>query len=85
MVEVEPSRAQAKGLSPTDIVNAVLAQNVTLPAGTARFGDTNYDVLINGSPDSTADFNRIPIKVVDGPRPCTWATSRASTTGTRPR
>jgi multidrug efflux pump subunit AcrB len=66
MVQVDPARAQAKGLSPEDIVTALLSQNVILPAGTARFGNTDYDVLINGSPPSTADFNRLPIKVVDG-------------------
>jgi multidrug efflux pump subunit AcrB len=66
MVQVEPRRAAAKGLSPQDIVNAVLSQNVTLPAGSARFGNTNYDVLINGSPETTQDFNRLPIRVIDG-------------------
>ncbi len=66
MVEVDPARAQATGTSPQDIVNVILAQNVILPAGTARFGDTNYDVLINGSPATTADFNRIPVKIVNG-------------------
>ncbi|MGA7122838.1 MAG: efflux RND transporter permease subunit [Polyangiaceae bacterium] len=66
MVEIDPARAQARGTSPQDIVNVILAQNVILPAGTARFGDSNYDVLINGSPATTTDFNRIPVKIVDG-------------------
>jgi len=66
MVQVDPARAQAKGMSPQDIVTALLSQNVILPAGSARFGNTDYDVLINGSPPTTADFNRLPIKVVDG-------------------
>lgn len=66
MVEVDPARAQASGTSPQDIVNVLLAQNVILPAGTARFGDTNYDILINGSPATTADFNKIPVKIVNG-------------------
>ncbi|HZU81356.1 MAG TPA: efflux RND transporter permease subunit, partial [Polyangiaceae bacterium] len=66
MVQVEPARAQAKGLSPQDIVSALLNQNVILPAGSARFGNTNYDVLINGSPPDVAAFNALPVKVVDG-------------------
>jgi multidrug efflux pump subunit AcrB len=66
MVQVRPERAQAKGLSPEAIVQALLSQNVILPAGSARFGNTNYDVLINGSPQSTADFNKLPIQAVDG-------------------
>jgi multidrug efflux pump subunit AcrB len=66
MVEVDPARAQASGLSPQDIVTALLSQNVILPAGSARFGDTDYDVLINGSPRTTDAFNRLPIKIVNG-------------------
>lgn len=66
MVQVRPEQAQAKGLSPAAIVSALLSQNVILPAGTARFGDTNYDVLINGSPPTTADFNKLPIQAVNG-------------------
>lgn len=66
MVQVDPARAQANGLSPQDIVDAVLRQNVILPAGTARFGDTDYDILINGSPGSTEEFNKLPIKLVNG-------------------
>ncbi|HXX67581.1 MAG TPA: efflux RND transporter permease subunit [Polyangiaceae bacterium] len=66
MVQIDPARAQATGLSPQDIVDSVLRQNVILPAGTARFGDTDYDVLINGSPTSTDEFNKLPIKVVNG-------------------
>ncbi|HSY22183.1 MAG TPA: efflux RND transporter permease subunit [Polyangiaceae bacterium] len=66
MVQADAARAQASGISPQDIVQAVLDQNVILPAGTARFGNTDYDVLINGSPPSADEFNRLPIKVVNG-------------------
>lgn len=66
MVEVDPARAASKGLSPQDVVNAILAQNVILPAGSARMGDIDYNVLINGSPPTTADFNAIPVKIVNG-------------------
>lgn len=66
MVEIDPARTQASGLSPQDIVDAVLRQNVILPAGSARFGNTDYDILINGSPASTEEFNRLPIKIVNG-------------------
>ena len=65
MVEVDPAKTAAKGLSPQDVVNALLSQNVTLPAGSARMGHIDYNVLINGSPPTTDEFNRIPIKVVN--------------------
>jgi multidrug efflux pump subunit AcrB len=66
MVQLDPARAQAAGLSPQDIVGALLAQNVTLPAGFARFGDTQYDILINGSPTTAQAFNDLPVRYENG-------------------
>jgi multidrug efflux pump subunit AcrB len=66
VVDVDRQSAQAHGMSPQSIVTAVLNQNVILPAGTARLGNTNYDVEINGSPPDVAAFNRIPIGVDNG-------------------
>ena len=42
MVDIDPLKLQAKGLTPLDVVNAVNAQNLTLPSGTAKIGDTQY-------------------------------------------
>src|ERR1700757_411054 len=36
MVDIDPNKLQAKGLTPLDVVNAVNAQNLTLPSGTAK-------------------------------------------------
>jgi multidrug efflux pump subunit AcrB len=66
VVDVDQARAQAHGISPQTIVNAVLSQNVILPAGAARFGDTTYDVLVNGSPPTVEEFNRLPIASTQG-------------------
>ena len=66
MVDVDPAACAAKGLSPQDVVNALLAENVLVPAGTAQIGDTEYDVTLNSSPDTVEQFNQLPIKVVDG-------------------
>jgi multidrug efflux pump subunit AcrB len=65
MVELDPARAAAKRVSPQDVVNAVLSQNVILPAGTARLGKTEYNVEINGSPATVGEFNALPVKVVE--------------------
>jgi len=48
------------------VANAVNAQNLTLPAGTAKFGKTQYVVRTNATPPSIDDLNDIPIKVVNG-------------------
>ncbi|WP_024510995.1 efflux RND transporter permease subunit [Bradyrhizobium sp. ARR65] len=66
MVDIDPNKLVAKGLTPLDVVNAVNAQNLTLPAGTAKFGNTQYVVRTNATPPSIDDLNNIPIKVVNG-------------------
>jgi multidrug efflux pump subunit AcrB len=66
MVDIDPLKLQAKGLTPTDVVNAVNAQNLTLPSGTAKIGDTQYTVRTNAVPSTIEDLNNIPIKFADG-------------------
>ncbi|KJC37668.1 efflux RND transporter permease subunit [Bradyrhizobium sp. LTSP857] len=66
MVDIDPAKLVAKGLTPLDVVNAVNAQNLTLPAGTAKMGDKQYVVRTNATPPSIGDLNDIPIKVVNG-------------------
>jgi multidrug efflux pump subunit AcrB len=66
MVDIDPLKLQAKGLTPADVVNAVNAQNLTLPAGLAKIGDTQYTVRTNAMPASIADLNDIPIKYISG-------------------
>jgi multidrug efflux pump subunit AcrB len=66
MVDIDPAKLVAKGLTPMDVVNAVNAQNLTVPSGTAKIGDTQYTVRTNATPASIQDLNDIPIKVVDG-------------------
>src|SRR3954452_2321785 len=66
MVDIDPARVAAKGLSPNDVVQSVLQSNVLVPAGSARIGRTRYDVQLNSSPDSVQGFNELPVKAVDG-------------------
>ena len=66
MVNIDPSQLYAKGLSPNDVVNSLLNSNVIIPGGTAKIGNTEYDVVLNGSPRKVQDFNELPIKVVNG-------------------
>jgi multidrug efflux pump subunit AcrB len=66
MVDIDPVKLEAKGLTPADIVNAVNAQNLTLPSGLAKIGDTQYTVRTNAMPTTIADLNNIPIKYIDG-------------------
>jgi multidrug efflux pump subunit AcrB len=66
MVDIDPLKLQARGLTPTDVVNAVSAQNLTLPSGLAKIGDTQYTVRTNAMPVSITDLNNIPIKYING-------------------
>src|SRR6266849_1163535 len=66
MVDLDPARLQAKGLSARDVNNAINAQNLTLPSGTAKIGDTEYRVKMNNSPDVLDALNNVPIKVENG-------------------
>src|SRR5258707_1444786 len=67
MVDIDPTKLEAKGLTPTDIVNAVNAQNLTLPSGLAKMGDTQYTVRTNAMPTTIQDLNNIPIRYSNGP------------------
>ncbi|MDR3467389.1 MAG: efflux RND transporter permease subunit [Xanthobacteraceae bacterium] len=66
MVDIDPLKLQAKGLTPIDVVNAVNAQNLTLPSGQAKIGDTQFTVRTNSVPTSIEDLNNIPIKFAGG-------------------
>jgi len=66
MIDIDPRALQAKGLSPSDVVNAVNAQNLILPGGTTKIGALEYNVQMNGSTDSVAALNNLPIKTVKG-------------------
>jgi len=66
MVDIDPVKLQARGLTPADVVNAVNAQNLTLPSGLAKIGDTQYTVRTNAMPVSIGDLNDIPVKYVNG-------------------
>src|SRR5579884_3886493 len=65
-VDIDPAALQAKGLSAVDIVNAVSAQNLILPTGTAKLGSLEYNVEMNGSPQSVAELNDLPVRTVNG-------------------
>ncbi|HEY6338931.1 MAG TPA: efflux RND transporter permease subunit [Candidatus Sulfotelmatobacter sp.] len=65
-VDLDLPRLQAYGLSPNDIVNAVNAQNIILPSGTIKLGSLEYDVEMNGTPQTIAELNDLPVKTVNG-------------------
>ena len=66
MVDLNLEELYAKQLSPIDVSNALNAQNLILPAGTAKLAQTEYQVRVNSSPIRLNDLNDLPIKTVNG-------------------
>jgi multidrug efflux pump subunit AcrB len=66
MVDIDPDKLLSRGLTPLDIVNAVNTQNLTLPSGTAKIGNTQYTVRTNATPATIDDLNQMPVKFVNG-------------------
>ena len=65
-VDLDIPRLQANGLTPADIVNAVNAENLIAPSGTAKIGPLEYQVEMNSAPRTIADLNDVPVKTVNG-------------------
>jgi CzcA family heavy metal efflux pump len=65
-VNVDIPALQSKGLSPVDVINAISAQNLALPAGSVKIGPTEYNVEMNGSTSTIAAINDLPIKMMNG-------------------
>jgi multidrug efflux pump subunit AcrB len=66
VVDLDPNALRAKNLAPEDVTNAILAQNLILPAGTQKIGKFEYNVKLNASPKELDDLNDLPIKAVNG-------------------
>ena len=50
MVDIDPEKLSAKGLTPLDMVNSVNSQALTLPAGHGEDGRQEYNVRTNAMP-----------------------------------
>ncbi len=65
-VDIDNAALLAKGLTPLDVVNAVNAQNLILPSGTAKMGPTEFAVTLNGAPQAIEGLNNLPVRTVNG-------------------
>jgi CzcA family heavy metal efflux pump len=63
-VDLNTQALQAHGLSPVDVVNAIGAQNLIIPAGTAKIGRFEYQVDMNSAPQTIQELNNLPVKQV---------------------
>jgi CzcA family heavy metal efflux pump len=65
-IDIDPEALRAKGLSAADVSNAIGNQNLIIPAGTEKIGNTEYNVRLNSSPLKAEDLNDVPIRTVNG-------------------
>ena len=65
-IDLDSQALQARGLSAQDVSNAIAAQNQIIPAGTVKFGATQYTVELNDAAETIQDLNNLPIKQVNG-------------------
>jgi CzcA family heavy metal efflux pump len=62
VVDLDPQRLYAWGLSPRDVTSALGLQNVILPTGTAKMGSAEYPIVLNSSPELLEEIGNLPIK-----------------------
>jgi CzcA family heavy metal efflux pump len=65
-VDLDLPKLQAYGLQPSDIVNAVNAQNLVLPSGSVKLGALEYTIEMNGTPQSVEALNDLPVRTTQG-------------------
>src|ERR1700681_4189550 len=66
MADLDPNALAARGLSPSDVSEALQRQNVILPAGDVKIGSKDYALAINNSPDVIDTINAFPVAQVAG-------------------
>ena len=65
-VDLDQRAMQAHNVSAADVVNAISAQNLVLPAGDAKIGKFDWNVALNASPVLLDKINDLPVKKVNG-------------------
>ena len=65
-VDLDQRAMQEHNVSAEDVLNAVSAQNLILPAGDQKIGPFDWNVALNASPIILDQINGLPVKVVNG-------------------
>jgi multidrug efflux pump subunit AcrB len=66
MADLDPQALAARGLSASDVSEALQRQNVILPAGDVKIGSKDYELSMNNSPDAINSINAFPVAQVAG-------------------
>ncbi|WP_428312035.1 efflux RND transporter permease subunit [Hydrocarboniphaga sp.] len=66
MVDLEPQKLRAQGLTPSDVNIAIGNQNLIIPSGSQKIGNTEYNIKLNASPLEINGLNDLPLRNVNG-------------------
>src|SRR5580700_4926258 len=66
MADLDAQALAARGLSASDVSEALQRQNVILPAGDVKIGSKDYELSMNNSPDVIDSINAFPVAEVAG-------------------
>ena len=66
MVDLDQQALEARGLTSSDVANALQQQNVIMPSGDVKIGSKDYTLAANNSPDTITAINQFPVKTVAG-------------------
>jgi multidrug efflux pump subunit AcrB len=61
MVDLDQQALHARGLSPSDVAQALQQQNVILPSGDVKIGNMDYTLATNNSPNVITAINQFPV------------------------
>lgn len=66
MVDVDPSKLQAQGVSINDVTRRLEQENISLPAGAAQEGNTQYSIRSIGYFENLEELRNMPLKTANG-------------------
>lgn len=66
MIDLKPDALFALGLTAQEVSQAINEQNLTLPSGNVREGNSDMQISVNASPESIGLFEKLPVKSADG-------------------
>lgn len=64
MIDIDPDKLYAWGISAREVSQAINAQNLILPSGSAKIGAHEMNVRLNGSPEAVAAIGDLPIRSI---------------------
>ena len=65
-VDLDPRALRARGLAASDVVSAIGAQNLILPAGTEKIDTREYFIRLNANPTQIEQLNDLPVVARNG-------------------